>query len=291
MRSSNTTFIVQGDYNDHGYQYNIQGMGPGCPLSMILYTYYNANLIDIARGKHELSTGFVDNCGFVATADTLDKTHSILKNMMERANGGLEWSLFHNSPFELLKLAVMDFPRMSRDTASSPLHINKMDPQGIVTPYTISKVDTYKYLGVTFDLKLNWRPHTNRVTTKAIRWTQQLWKLAKTTGGLPPARAWQFYNTAAVPALTYASDIQYLPPFKLAHSKNSQGSIAITKKLHAIQGHATRFIMGGLKGTAFDVLEAHANTLLIDLLFHKTQLNTATCICALPNNHPLSPIV
>ena len=29
MRGSNTTFIVQGDYNDHGYQYNIQGMGPG----------------------------------------------------------------------------------------------------------------------------------------------------------------------------------------------------------------------------------------------------------------------
>ena len=131
------------------------GTTQGCPLSIILYTYYNTDLIDIARDKHELSTGFVDDCAFVATADTLDKTHSILKNMMERANGGLEWSLFHNSPFELLKLAVMDFPRTSRDTASSPLCINKTDPQGVVTPYTISKVDTYKYLGVTFDPKLN----------------------------------------------------------------------------------------------------------------------------------------
>ena len=186
-----------------------------------LHAYYNANLIDIARGKHELSTGFVDDCTFVATADTLDETHAILKNMMERANRGLEWSLFHNSPFELSKPAVMDFPRTSRDTASSTLCINKMDPQGITTPYIISKVDTYKYLSITFNPKLNWRAHTNRVTAKVIRWTQQLWRLVKTTGGLPPARAWQLYNTVAIPALTYASDIWYVLPFKLAHSKNS----------------------------------------------------------------------
>ena len=197
------------------------GTTQGCPLSMILYAYYNTDLIDIARGKHEPSTGFVDDCAFVATADTLDETHSILNNMMERVNGGLKWSLAHNSPFELSKLAVMDFPRTSRDAASSPLHINKMDPQGVITPYTISKVDTYKYLGVTFDPKLSWRAHTNSVTTKAIRWTQQLWRLAKASGGLPPARARQLYNTVVIPALTYASDIWYVPPFKLVHSKNS----------------------------------------------------------------------
>ena len=77
------------------------GTTQGCPLSMILYAYYNADLIDIARGKYELSTGFIDDCTFVATADTLIKAHTILKNMMERTNGELNWSLHHNSPFEL----------------------------------------------------------------------------------------------------------------------------------------------------------------------------------------------
>ena len=199
------------------------GMTQGCPLSMILYTYYNADLIDIARGKHELSTGFVDDCTFVATADTLDKTHAILKNMMERANGGLEWSLHHNSPFELLKLAVMDFPRTSRDTASSPLCINKTDSHSIITPHTISKVDTYKYLGVTFDLKLNWRNYTDRLTAKAIKCTQQLWRLAKTTGGLLPTRAQQLHIQHSGDTSTHLH-LRHLvcpPPFKLAHSKNS----------------------------------------------------------------------
>ena len=37
------------------------GTTQGCPLSMLLYTYYNADLIDIAKGKFKLSTGFVDD--------------------------------------------------------------------------------------------------------------------------------------------------------------------------------------------------------------------------------------
>ena len=76
---------------------------------MILYAYYNAGLIDIARGKSELSTGFIDDCAFVATANTLGNAHVILKNMMERTNRELNWSQNHNSPFKLSKPAMMDF--------------------------------------------------------------------------------------------------------------------------------------------------------------------------------------
>ena len=76
---------------------------------MILYAYYNINLINIATGKHELSTGFVNNCAFVATGEFIIDTHQILKDMMEQTGGGLEWSHDHNSPFELTKLTVMDF--------------------------------------------------------------------------------------------------------------------------------------------------------------------------------------
>ena len=50
---------------------------------MILYAYYNADLVEIAKSKWELSTGFVDDCAFVAVADSLDNAHHILKDMME----------------------------------------------------------------------------------------------------------------------------------------------------------------------------------------------------------------
>ena len=122
------------------------------------------------------------------------------------------------------------------------------------------------------------------------KWTQQLWRLAKLTGGIPPGKTHQLYNTVAVPAFTYTSDVWYIPPFKLAHKRNLLGSASATKLLCSIQGQAAQFITGRFRGTAFNVLEAHAYIPPIDLLFWKTQMNAATHICTLPTNHPLSTI-
>ena len=46
------------------------GTTQGCPLSMLLYTFYNADLIDIAKGKSKISTGFIDDCTFIVTGGT-----------------------------------------------------------------------------------------------------------------------------------------------------------------------------------------------------------------------------
>ena len=86
------------------------GTTQGCPLSMLIYAFYNADLTDITKGKEELSTGFIDDCALVAVGNTLTDTHLTLKHMMERSGGGLKWSCDHNSPFKLTKLAYMDFP-------------------------------------------------------------------------------------------------------------------------------------------------------------------------------------
>ena len=92
-----------------------------CPLLTLLYAFYNTDLINIVKGQSELSTGFIDDCMFIAVVETLDDIHSTLKDMMERPGRGLEWSHTHNSPFELIKLAVMDFARTPHDIASSLL--------------------------------------------------------------------------------------------------------------------------------------------------------------------------
>ena len=223
-------------------------------------------------------------------ADTIDKAHLILKDMMEWASGGLEWSLHHNSPFKMSKLAVLDLARTPRDIASSPLCITQINPDNPPTTHTILAVNSYKYLGVIFNLKLNWRAHILQVIGKSIHWSQQLWRLVKMSGGLWPSSSHQLYNTVAIPALTYASDVWYVPPFKVAHSSNSCGSVGPMKLLHSIQGQVSRFITGGMRGTALDVLEVHANIPLVDLLFHKVQTNAATHICALPKNHPFALI-
>ena len=62
------------------------GTTKGCPLLMLPYTFYNTDLINIAKGKSELSTGFVDDCTFIAVADTLDEAHHL-----KRYDGKTRW--------------------------------------------------------------------------------------------------------------------------------------------------------------------------------------------------------
>ena len=55
------------------------GIGQGDPLSMLPYLFYNADLLDVARGLDEKSLGYVDDVAFMATVtsrNTLDHADS-----------------------------------------------------------------------------------------------------------------------------------------------------------------------------------------------------------------------
>jgi hypothetical protein len=53
------------------------GIGQGDPLSMILYIIYNADLIDVAkgRGKQESTLAFIDATAFTAIGSSFNETH------------------------------------------------------------------------------------------------------------------------------------------------------------------------------------------------------------------------
>ena len=68
------------------------------------------------------------------------------------------------------------------------------------------------------------------------------------------------------------------------------GSVKETQLLCSIQGIATRYITGGIKGTTFNTLKAHVNLPPIDLAFRITQFCAASRISALPPSHPLYPL-
>ena len=93
-----------------------------------------------------------------------------------------------------------------------------------------------------------------------------------------------------IPTLIYTSDIWYIPPFKTAHSPKSYGSVKDTQLLCSIQGMATRYITGSIKGAAFDILEAHVNLPPIDFTFRLAQFCTASRISMLPPLYLLYPL-
>ena len=263
------------------------GTTQGCPLSMIFYAFYNASLIETASNTNETALGFVDDCAFVAVAETLADSHKILKDMMERPNSGFDWSVSHNSPYELTKLAKMDFPRTRKDQASSNLSITRRNPNGSLTTQEVTNVNLYKYLGVVFEPNLRWSAHVEKVIATATWWSFQISCLSKVSGGMLAGMVRQLYNTVAVPAFTYAADIWYTGIHKSTSSSRWLGSVAVTSKLISVQRRAAKLVTGSLGTTAGDVLDVHANLLPVDLLFHKVLFRAAARIASLPPSHPL----
>ena len=96
----------------------INGIGQGDPLSMLLYIIYNASLLEITdNDEHEDALGYVDDIALLAIGGDFVETTARLKNMMEKHEGGLEWSEQHNSRFEISKSAIL---HLSRKTTLDP---------------------------------------------------------------------------------------------------------------------------------------------------------------------------
>jgi hypothetical protein len=161
------------------------GTTQGDPQSMLYYAFYNAPLIEIAHGLFELSPGFVDDSMMLAITNSLSGCHTMLKDMMERSGGGFDWSHTHNSPYELSKVRLMNFPRSFRDAIPTDLVLHKPNPDGSVTASPIKTITSYKYLGVIFDSKLHWTLHQAKVLANTSFWSSQVWRLSCTASGLP----------------------------------------------------------------------------------------------------------
>ena len=93
------------------------GIGQGDPLSMLLYIYYNTDILDtLVNQEKEDAIGYVDDIALIAIGDNFKETTSHLENLMTKPEGSLEWSHFHNSKFEVNKSAVMHSPEKPLQT-------------------------------------------------------------------------------------------------------------------------------------------------------------------------------
>jgi hypothetical protein len=174
----------------------VNGNNQGCPLSMILYAFYNCPLIEIAKqpSKKELVLGFVDDVGLLAIGHDFTETHHTLREMMERPGGAFEWSWTHNSPFELTKLAIVDFTLRKHKAANLPLFCRN---SGKAT--TVEAKNIYRFLGVLLEPNLKWSAQTEGALATATRWVNLVRRIAKTASGLSSKALRQLYLAVAQP--------------------------------------------------------------------------------------------
>ena len=135
------------------------GIGQGDPLSMLLYTLYNADLLEIPNNPEDKDAiGYVDDITLIAIGTDLTTTTNRLENIMTKEGGGLEWSTSHNSRFEANKSAIMHF---TKKTTQDPDDIDRRiplpNPELILQGQVVKQVLTYKYLGILIDSHLNWK--------------------------------------------------------------------------------------------------------------------------------------
>ena len=134
----------------------------GDPLSMILYQYYNADLLDVPNGAHEVASAYVDDAILIATAKDFKETHDILADMMNRAGRAVEWSTKHIFKFKFSKLALIDFTHRN---------CQKDHPKLELPGITITPMQSTKYLGVFLDQHLSWSTHIAHVIKKGTDWS------------------------------------------------------------------------------------------------------------------------
>ena len=162
------------------------GTTQGDPDSMLDYGSYNAPLIEVAKSSDELSPGFVDDSMMLAVGDNFADCHAKLKDMMERPGGGFDWSNMHNSPYELSKIALMNFHTSHGEAPPANLILDKPNLDGTVSTSSVAVVNSYKYLGVIFDPALRWKLQHAKVQASATFWSSNIWRLSKTSSSLKP---------------------------------------------------------------------------------------------------------
>ena len=100
------------------------GIGQGDPLSMILYIFYNADILDIPNiTTKEDAMGYVDDIDFIVITKNFQETTKIIRDMTTRQDGRHQWSITHNSLFGVPKSIITHY---SRRTIKDPNSDNQL---------------------------------------------------------------------------------------------------------------------------------------------------------------------
>jgi hypothetical protein len=137
------------------------GIGQGDPLSMVLYQYYNMDLLNIPSSKDKEAVAYVDNTFMIATGTNFQSTHHVLVDMMCKEGGVEDWSKTYSSPLKYIKLMLMNFAHSCKKLNSPTLHLLHR---------SIQPVDGMKYLGVVFNRNLNWKVQQAHAVEKGTKW-------------------------------------------------------------------------------------------------------------------------
>jgi len=253
-----------------------KGLNQGCPLSGIVFQFYNSDLVDVGelnKGKDVVM--LMDDTLLSVCGKTLIEMNNWVKNMMTRDGSRLDWSCMHQCKFAIDKFGVMGLTRRREPNPSGSLKTRPIQRRPIfLQGVKVLAIATQKFLGVMLDQELRWKEHCQYVLQKGVKWVTQYWRLTK-------YMRW-FFISVAIPRMMYAADLFLVPG--LGISKGTKGFIS---KLAKIQRQAKLHIIGVLRSAPTDAIDACTDVLAFHLLVENLKYRAATRLVNLPQSHPL----
>ena len=267
-------------------------IGQGDPLSMLLYIFYNADILN-TPANHDLedAIGYINYVAIIAIGENLEETTGQLRNLMTRDKGGLEWSRIHNSKFKVNKSAVMHFSRKSIPDPDNNSCIPLPRPELILEGQLVKETKSYKYLGILIDNCLTWKEQAHRTTANTTKWILQFRRLTKPSTGIKSRLMQQLYKSVALPKITYGIVTWYTPPNKHNGQSKNSSSVAALHNLKKIQRITALAITGTLRTSPNDFLDVHANILPMELALLKSSHSATICHISLPDTNPVHQII
>src|SRR5258707_4238785 len=107
------------------------------------------------------------------------------------------------------------------------------------------------------------------------------------TNCIMPKFTHRLYISIALPRILYAIDVWCTPIHGAQAGPKRKGSVSVIKKLITAQRAGTIAIMGALRTSPTETLDACAFTIPADLLVEKWCHKAAICLAMLPPKHPL----
>lgn len=210
--------------------------------------------------------------------------------MMEKQGGALQWSEEQNAEFELEKTALIclsrkrvpseEDPRKTIPTPRIPITIRN---------HVIQPSKSHKFLSVIIDQDLNFKEQAAYTMSKGTAYVMACNRMIQPTKGIHGKLMKKLYEGVIVPKMLYAADVWCAGLVGKGRSKKGgRGARGFASQMSRVQRMAMLLIMGGLRSTATDILDAHSDILPFQQLLRKTCLRAMLCMATQPKSHPLA---
>jgi ribonuclease HI len=253
------------------------GIPQGSPLSLMLYLFFNADLIEDCQDPNlnAEAVGWVDDGNIITWGATTEENCRNLEATYEKCKA---WETKHASKFNPSKFSLIHLPSayMKNINMDSPVQLDGQK----VKPVTKCRI-----LGLILDSKLSWDSHIECIEAKTTRSLGALGSLAGSTWGTSYKGLRQIYQATILPQITYAASIWYAPT-----SAGVQHRRRAIRKLEAVQRKAARIITGAYRTVSGPALDVEAYLLPLQLHLDKITAETYLRIRASPLHQTLQQI-